>query len=55
MIHALLVFAAILFILWLVFHAGAGLIHLLWIGIVAALILWVIGHFFRGGRRHVGR
>jgi multisubunit Na+/H+ antiporter MnhE subunit len=55
MIHALLVLAVILFIIWLLFHAAGALIHLLWIAIVAALVLWVIGAFFRGGRRLLGR
>jgi hypothetical protein len=50
MIHALLVLAAILFVLWLLFHAGGVLINLLWIAIVVALVVWLIGAFFRGSR-----
>ena len=55
MIHALLVLAVILFILWLLFHAAGALIHLLWIAILVAVALWVIGAFFRGGRSVTGR
>lgn len=55
MIHALLVVAVVLFVLWLLLHATGTLINLLWIGIVVALVLWVIGFFFRGGRKILGR
>jgi hypothetical protein len=55
MIHALLVLAVILFIIWLVFHAAGAIIHLLWIAILVALALWVLGAFFRGGRSLTGR
>ena len=55
MIHALLVLAAILFVLWLLFHATGVLINLLWIAIVVAIALWVIGAFFRGARSITGR
>jgi hypothetical protein len=40
MIHALLVLAVIVFLIWLLFHAVGAIIHLLWIVIVAALIIW---------------
>jgi hypothetical protein len=40
MIHALLVLAVILFLIWLLFHAIGAVFHLLWILIVAALIIW---------------
>jgi hypothetical protein len=50
MIHALLVLAAVLFVLWLLFHAAGGLINLIWLLIIIAVALWVLGFFFRGGR-----
>jgi hypothetical protein len=53
MIHALLVLAVVLFVLWLLFHAAGGLINLLWLLIVIAVVLWVLGFFFRGGRRAI--
>jgi hypothetical protein len=55
MIHTLLVLAVVLFILWLLFHAVGVLINLLWIAIVVALVLWVIGAFVRGARSTTGR
>lgn len=50
MVHALLVAAAVLFILWLVFFHLGTLVHLVWVGILAALVLWLLGFFFRGRR-----
>ncbi len=47
MIHALLVLAVILFVLWLVFHAAAGFANLLWIAIIVLAVLWLVG-LFRG-------
>ena len=47
MIHLLLVLAAILFIIWLVFHAAGGMVDLLWLVIIIAVVLWLFG-FFRG-------
>lgn len=49
MIHLLLVLAAILFVIWLVFHATAGMMNLLWIVILVAAVLWLVG-FLRRGR-----
>lgn len=46
-IHALLVIAVILFVLWLLFHATGGLINLIWIAIVVLVVLWLFG-FVRG-------
>ncbi len=40
MIHALLVLAVILFLIWLIFHAIGAIIHLLWILIIAAVVIW---------------
>jgi hypothetical protein len=51
MIHALLVLAVVLFVIWLLFHAAGALIHLLWIVILVALALWLLGFVFRGGSR----
>ena len=49
MIHLLIVAAVILFVLWLLFHAAAGLVNLLWIVIVVLVIIWLVG-FLRGRR-----
>ena len=43
MIHLLLGVAVVLFIIWLVFHAVGAIIHLLWLIILIALALWVLG------------
>ncbi|MBO0701831.1 MAG: hydrophobic protein [Candidatus Dormibacteraeota bacterium] len=50
MIHFLLGVAVVLFILWLIFFHLGSIVHLLWIGILIALALWVFGFFFRGRR-----
>jgi hypothetical protein len=47
MIHALLVIAVILFVLWLLFHATGGLVNLIWIAIIVLVVLWLFG-FVRG-------
>ncbi|MDQ6878230.1 MAG: hypothetical protein M3082_11170 [Candidatus Dormibacteraeota bacterium] len=47
MIHALLVLAVILFVLWLLFHATGGLVNLIWIAIIVLVVLWLFG-FVRG-------
>lgn len=43
MIHALLVIAAILFVLWLLFHATGGLINLIWLAIIVLVVIWLVG------------
>ena len=43
MIHALLVLAVVLFLLWLLFHATGALVNLLWIAIIVAAVLWLFG------------
>jgi hypothetical protein len=43
MIHALLVVAVVLFVLWLLFHAAGGLINLLWLVIIVLLAVWLFG------------
>lgn len=43
MIHFLIVAAVILFVLWLLFHATAALVNLLWIAIVVLAVIWVVG------------
>ena len=48
MIHTLLVLAVILFLAWLFFHATLGLANLLWIIIIAAVVLWLLGFLRRG-------
>jgi hypothetical protein len=40
MIHALLVLAVILFLIWLLLHTIAAVTHLLWIVIVIAVAVW---------------
>ncbi len=50
MIHTLLVLAVILFILWLLFHATGALLNLLWIAIIVAAVLWLLGFARRRGR-----
>ena len=51
MIHALIVIAIVLLILWafgaLVVHVAGGLIHLLWIAILVLAVLWLLGMFRR--------
>ena len=47
MIHSLLVIAVILFVLWLLFHATASLLNLIWIAIIVLVVLWLFG-FVRG-------
>ena len=48
MIHALLVLALIVFLIWLVSHAVGALVNLLWIVIVAAVIIWAARMLLRG-------
>jgi len=43
MIHLLLVIAAVLFVLWLVFHATGALVNLIWLVIIVLVVLWLIG------------
>jgi len=43
MIHALLVVAVVLFVLWLLFHATGGIVNLIWLVIVALVGLWLFG------------
>ena len=40
MIHALLVLALVVFVLWLLLHAFGAIVHLLWLVIIAALVIW---------------
>jgi hypothetical protein len=40
MIHALLVIAVILFLIWLFAHAIGAIFHLLWLFIIVALVIW---------------
>jgi len=47
MIHALVVIAVILFVLWLLFNSTGGLINLIWIAIIVLVVLWLFG-FVRG-------
>jgi hypothetical protein len=47
MINALLVLALVLFVLWLLFHATGALVNLLWIAIIVAAVLWLVGFIRR--------
>jgi hypothetical protein len=47
MIHLLLVIAAVLFVLWLLFHATGALVNLIWLAIIVLVVIWLIG-FVRG-------
>ena len=55
--HSLLGIALAIFLIWLLFvvvvHVIGWLIHLLWIVIVIALVLWLLRVIF-GGRRRQG-
>ena len=51
MIHALLVLAVVLFVLWLLFHASGVIVNLLWIAIIVAAVLWLLG-FIRNRRAY---
>jgi hypothetical protein len=52
-IHLLLVVAAVLLVLWIAFHAVGGAIHLLWLLILVAAVVWLLGFLRGGGRRSV--
>jgi hypothetical protein len=43
LIHALLVLAVVLFVLWLLFHATGTLVNLIWLAIIVLVVLWLIG------------
>ena len=43
MIHALLVIAAVLFVLWLLFHAAGAMVNLIWIAIALLVVFWIVG------------
>jgi hypothetical protein len=47
MIHALIVLAVVLFVLWLLFHAAGAMWNLIWIAIVVLAVLWLFGLFRR--------
>jgi hypothetical protein len=49
MIHMLLVVAVILFVIWLLFHAAAAVINLIWIAIIVLAVIWIVGQV-RGRR-----
>jgi len=42
-IHALLVIAAVLFVLWLLFHAAGAMVNLIWIAIALLVVFWIVG------------
>ena len=52
MIHALLVIAVVLFVVWLLFHAAGALANLLWIAIIVAAVLWLLGFIRSRGRSY---
>jgi hypothetical protein len=42
-IHSLLVIAAVLFVLWLLFHAAGAMLNLIWIAIALLVVFWIVG------------
>jgi|GEM_PF-1211635 len=54
--HSLLGIALVIFVVWLLLtfvgDVLGGFIHLLWIIIVIALVLWLLRVVFGGRRRH---
>ena len=51
MIHALLVLAVVLLVIWVLFHAAGAAINLLLLAAVVMAVLWLVGFFRRGTRR----
>lgn len=49
MIHALLVLALILLVVWFLFQSAGAIVNLLWVVIIALVIIWLVG-VVRGGR-----
>jgi hypothetical protein len=47
LIHALLVLAIILAVLWFLFHTSIAIMNLIWIAIAVLVVLWLVG-FLRG-------
>jgi hypothetical protein len=43
MIHALLVLALILLVVWFLFHAAGGLVNLIWLVIIVLVVIWLFG------------
>lgn len=43
MIHALLVIAAVLVVLWFLFHATGAIMNLIWIIVAILVVLWIVG------------
>jgi hypothetical protein len=39
----LLLIAAVLFVLWLLFHAAGALVNLIWLAIIVLVVIWLIG------------
>ena len=50
MIHALLVLALILLVVWFLFHAAGGLVNLIWLVIIVLVVIWLFG-LLRGAPR----
>jgi hypothetical protein len=43
LIHALLVIAAVLVVLWFLFHATGAIMNLIWIIVAILVVLWIVG------------
>ncbi|HSP08795.1 MAG TPA: hypothetical protein VLU92_04280 [Candidatus Dormibacteraeota bacterium] len=43
MIHALLVVALILAVLWFLFHTSIAIMNLIWIVVAILVVLWLVG------------
>ncbi|HEX9098236.1 MAG TPA: hypothetical protein VF956_01970 [Candidatus Dormibacteraeota bacterium] len=35
--------AAVLFVLWLLFHATGALVNLIWLAIIVLVVIWLVG------------
>ena len=51
MIHALLVLAVVLLVVWVLFHAAGAAINLLLLAALVFAVIWLVGFMRRGTRR----
>lgn len=43
MVHTLLVVAAVLLVLWFLFHTSMAILNFVWIIIAILIVLWLVG------------
>lgn len=43
LVHTLLVVAAVLLVLWFLFHASMAILNFVWIIIAILIVLWLVG------------